>query len=391
MRKELWRLLISRSALLPALVLLVLCYISLPSQRSVSSAAASLEQLQPFGIEIELACASSSPRCGDTLYESIRSHYPSATVHANSSHGFKVTSAWRVEVEHPQASPRIWEVVSPILDGSTENVASLASMSSMWWASQQFIRNDWTSLHVTISASCLLGESSALGLLNFLAITEAAYPLMRPLFSDNPVKPRLGHLVYSPSMRGSYPRLLDKLMRGGVNTDAVARAFDEFPYEDRIPHPRVVTDSAVLAGFSSLQGARYMATNVCKILPIRCCEEDSGAGRRGPQSCRAFNQESKPGIVEFRWFDVVVGAQLQAAVVLAQHMVLKACSAHAEGQDVRPVLWDLSPTRKHVEPRGDMSLGAWLLFLGVPTQHHAQLHKLASMSAVTRAMATSKR
>lgn len=263
----------------------------------------------------------------------------------------KPDSPWHIEKEddHGRFQGPIWEVVSPVMRGGMEDIARLGKMSTEWWDSQMYTRHEFTSVHVTIDGSCLIDSSSALGALNLLALWEAMYPVMYPLFSYSaPHSPREGHRIFSPAMHKAFPQLFHALMAGPHTVLEVVQILQG------VGQPLVEAAGPEWLAHYGRTGLRNMALNMCKLLPVSCCTQCSKS------------ESSTTSTVEFRMFDLIVGQRVHAALVLAQHAVMFACTSASKGTDLRSSLWPRQTDS--LMPWHSFDSTAWLEFLQVPHQ-----------------------
>jgi len=188
------------------------------------------------------------------------------------------------------------------------------------------------SMHVTIDGSCLLQgadltqlrrgkgppmDVSAIGVLNFVAVWEAMYPLLVPEFGK-----RLGMMQYGGSMKEKSRKLFDALMtQANTTVGGVVQSYMDFGYED------LVADQAEYLGF------RNLLVNLCHLMPVplRCSRDSS------------HNEKPKHTGVEIRMFDVAAGEKAKQVLLLVQHSMEYVCTL-PRGQDVRHVVVQESAT-----------------------------------------------
>jgi len=283
--------------------------------------------VRTFGVELELPLRDSSDfndeklrQKGSYLTEAFDAqHYTYYTEEKSAS---VIGDHWRLALEDDPGY--LIEVASPKLH-SWQDVEKITQMTTQWvegppgppgkiknLTTDVIPRFYWSgddcthcSMHVTIDGSCLLQgadltqlrrgkgppmEVSAIGVLNFVAVWEAMYPLLVPEFGK-----RLGMMQYGGSMKEKSRKLFDALMtQANTTVGGVVQSYMDFGYED------LVADQAEYLGF------RNLLVNLCHLMPVplRCSRDSS------------HNEKPKHTGVEIRMFDVAAGEKAKQVLLL---------------------------------------------------------------------------
>ena len=225
--------------------------------------------------------------------------------------------AWKIEAEAEDSV----ELVTPVLyPGRFPSIEVIANIT------HEFLQYPLTrgapgyfgATHINVEAENLVRNQNALGLLNLLKVWEDFFPRLKiyAQASSSDGISRRGQ-KFARSLGDRFPQVYKLLMeQADTSIEAVTKVFMTVEKKD-------FAGAASLWLNESHDGLRQMGINLCRILDIPCC-----------LNCEHNSQNHIP-VLEFRVFDLEVGAQLHLMVTLIQGVVQYVSAATDMGLDLR--------------------------------------------------------